>query len=63
MTFTGIVKGNLQNGPVTGTGDMADGRRRFSFAGTAKDGTITFEHYEVTHGKSHTGTGEARLAN
>lgn len=63
MSFTGLVKGNLRNGPVTGTGDMADGKRRFSFEGTAKDGTITFEHYEVTRGKNHTGTGEARLAN
>ena len=63
MTFTGSVKGNLRNGPITGTGDMGDGKRRFTVEGTAKDGAITFEHYEVTHGKKSTGTGELRLAN
>ena len=63
MTFTGTVKGNLHNGPVTGTGDTQDGKRRFSIEGMAKDGAITFEHYEVTRGKNRTGTGEVRLAN
>ena len=63
MTFTGSVKGNLRNGPITGTGDMGDGKRRFSLEGTAKEGAITFEHYEVTHSKKSTGTGELRLAN
>ena len=63
VTFTGAVKGSLQNGLVTGTGDSTDGRRHFTFTGTAKDGVITFEHYEVTHGKNRTGTGELRAAN
>jgi len=63
LTFTGSVKGNLRNGPITGTGDMGDGKRRFSLEGTAKEGAITFEHYEVTHSKKSTGTGELRLAN
>jgi len=63
LTFTGSVKGNLRNGLITGTGDMGDGKRRFSLEGTAKEGAITFEHYEVTHSKKSTGTGELRLAN
>ena len=63
MTFTGIVKGNLHNGSVTGTGEMAEAKRRFAFEGTAKDGALKFEHYEVTRGKGRTGTGEVRLAN
>ena len=59
-TFTGTVKGNLRNGAVTGTGETQDGHRHFTFEGTAKDGSITFEHYE---GKNHTGNGQLRLAN
>ena len=63
LTFTGTVQGDLRHGPVTGTGDMADGKRRFTFEGTAQDGAIKFEHYEVTKHKSRTGTGELRLPN
>ena len=63
MTFTGTVKGNLRTGPVTGTGDSPDGKRRFTFDGTAKDGVIDFSHYEITRGKNRTGNGEMRVVN
>ena len=63
MTFTGTVTGDLHNGSITGTGDAPDGKRHFAFDGLVKDGAIEFEHYEVTHGKRHTGTGEMRVVN
>lgn len=62
LTWTGTVKGNLRNGAMIGTGDTPDGKRHFTFEGTAKDGAITCEHYEVTRGKKSTGTAELRLA-
>jgi len=63
MTFTGTVKGDLHNGFITGTGDAMDGKRHFAFDGSVKDGAIEFDHYEITHGKRQTGTGEMRVVN
>ena len=62
--FTGTVKGNLKNGDVSGTGDTPDKRRHWTFTGQAKNGVITFEHYEEHAGKPHnsTGTGELHTA-
>jgi hypothetical protein len=63
MNFTGTVKGSLRNGPVSGTGATADGKRTFEFSGTATNGTISFNHFETTGGKRvATGTGSLRLA-
>jgi hypothetical protein len=42
--YKGVIKGDLKNGEVTGTGD-GDGRK-FGFTGTAKDGVITFKCVE-----------------
>jgi len=63
LTFTGSLKGDLHNGPVTGTGNTVDGKRHFSFDGTAKDGAIEVVHYEITHGKTRTGTAELHVVN
>lgn len=61
--FRGKVTGSLQNGAVSGTGDWDEKGRKFTFDGTAKDGVITINHYEVTKGRKATGTGELRVAN
>lgn len=63
MSWSGIVKGDLRNGPVTGTGDYAAQKRQLSFEGTAKDGVIKFDHYELTKGRKATGTGEMHIVN
>lgn len=63
MIFTGTIKGNIRNGSIVGTGDAPDGKRHFTFDGTAKDGTIDFVHYEITHGKNRTGIGEMHILN
>lgn len=56
--YQGVVKGDLMNGEVSGTGNDAQRNRSFSFKGTAKDGTLQFTHSENTRGKSKaTGTG------
>jgi len=58
MTYTGVIKGDLANGEVTGTGNPADKSRTFAFKGTAKDGVIAMSHTETTGGKTvATGTG------
>lgn len=63
LTLIGTVKGGLHHGPVSGTGDLPDRKRRFMLDGTGQDGAITFDHYEVTHGRNRTGSGEMRVGN
>jgi hypothetical protein len=58
QTFTGAIKGNLQNGEVTGT--AVYGGRTFGFKGQAVAGVLTFEHFETTGG-GHKVTGKGTL--
>jgi hypothetical protein len=61
-TYEGVVRGDLRNGKVSGTGDDAGRKRAFRFEGTAKDGAWAFDHFETTGGKSApTGAGTARI--
>jgi hypothetical protein len=63
-TYVGVVKGDLLNGKVTGTGNTTEGNARsFAFEGTSKDGVITMKHCETTKGKKDTGYGEFRVVN
>ena len=48
-TYVGVIKGDLKNGAVSGTGD--GDRRNFSFEGTSQNGVITFKAFETTGGK------------
>lgn len=59
--YTGTVTGHLDNGEVQGEANADDARRSFSFKGQAKNGVITFDHFETTGGASRaTGTGTLR---
>lgn len=54
--WRGTVSGNLQDGRVTGTGDAAQGNRRFIFDSISKDGTLTGKTFETTNGmRANTG--------
>jgi hypothetical protein len=64
MTYVGVVKGDLHNGKVTGTGNTTEGNvRSFAFEGTAEDGVIKMTHCETTKVKKDTGYGEFHVVN
>ena len=48
-TWTGTVKGGLENGEISG--DSTFGKRTFTFKGTVKDRLISFQHQETTGNK------------
>ena len=50
-TYRGTVQGTLQSGEVTGTGDVDDQARKFTFKGTATNGAITAKCFELKGGK------------
>ena len=52
QTWKGIMRGNLRNGTVAGTGATPDGRRTFVFQTRAVNGVLTGKHYETTGGKT-----------
>jgi putative sterol carrier protein len=52
QTWKGIMRGNLQNGNVAGTGATPDGKRTFVFQARAVNGVLTGKHYETTGGKN-----------
>jgi len=58
--YTGTIKGDLMNGQVEGTGQPKNGRRKFGFKGTSKDGVLNFMHFEFK-GKLTKSTGSGRL--
>jgi hypothetical protein len=49
--YTGTIKGNLKNGAISGSGANEGGKRTWEIQGTAKDGEITFDHWETSGGK------------
>jgi hypothetical protein len=49
--YTGVIKGSLTNGEVTGTASNENGKRTWEIKGTAKGGVLTFDHWETTNGK------------
>jgi len=62
VTYTGTLKGDLQNGPVTGTAVTDGGRRTFAIHGTANNGVLTFNHSETSNGNiKPTGTGRLKV--
>jgi len=57
QSWKGTAEGDLKNGEIKGEGLHPDGRRKFTFKGTAKDGKIDCTHNETTSGKPEaTGT-------
>ena len=61
QSWKGTAEGDLQNGAIKGEGFHPDGRRKFTYSGTAKDGKITCTHNEVTSGAPQA-TGTMTLA-
>jgi hypothetical protein len=59
-TYTGTVKGHLDNGDVSGEALADGGGRTFSFQGRANNHALTFSHFETT-GKKNTPTGSGSL--
>jgi len=61
-TFTGTVKGNLQNGTLSGDATPSDKKRVFHFDGTAKSGVINYTSSETTGNKhANQGSGSFKL--
>ena len=60
QTYAGVIKGDIMNGPVEGTGQPDNGRRKFGFKCVAKDGVLNFMHFEYK-GKQTKSTGTGRL--
>ncbi len=56
VTYKGVVEGNLVNGNITGKSSTKDGKRNWTFTGTAKDGVMTCNHKELK-GRKETPTG------
>ena len=54
-TFKGTVEGDLLNGNLTGKSSTQNGKRNWTFEGTAKDGVLTCKHNEIK-GKEKPGT-------
>jgi hypothetical protein len=51
QTWKGLMRGNLRNGEVAGTGATPDGKRTFIFEAVANNGVIEGKTYETTGGK------------
>jgi hypothetical protein len=50
QNWKGTAEGDLQNGAIKGEGFHPDGRRKFTFTGTSKDGKLNCTHTEITSG-------------
>jgi hypothetical protein len=50
QNWKGTAEGDLKNGAIKGEGFHPDGRRKFTFSGNSKEGTITCTHNETTSG-------------
>lgn len=57
QTYKGTAEGTLKDGEIKGDVNSTDGRRKFDFKGTFKDGQFDCTHNEKTSGKPQaTGT-------
>lgn len=57
QVWKGTAEGDLANGEIKGEGTHPNGKRTFTFSGTAKDGKIDCKDNETTSGKPEaTGT-------
>ena len=45
--YTGTAEGDLRNGKVTGEAQNAKKKRKWTFTGAGKDGTLTCSHAEI----------------
>lgn len=61
MSYEGTVTGDINNGPVSGTGVDAQRKRTFSFEGTARNGAWTFDCFEITGDRKPQGKGDATV--
>ena len=49
--YTGTASGDLKNGDVAGEAEDEKKKKKWSFAGTAKDGVLTCSHAEIKGNK------------
>ena len=51
QSWKGTAEGDLSSGEVKGDATHSNGKRKFTFSGTAKNGQIDCTHNETTSGK------------